>query len=80
MRFILPLLFVSLLHAQEDKKPEKKDSSKTPQTQVTKQDVVTIDGKKIDYKVTAATLNLKTDKSLFACDENFAAVAGRPRS
>ena len=63
MRLILPLLFISLLHAQEDTKPEKKDALKKPQTEVNKQDVVTIDGKKIDYKVTAATLNLKSDKS-----------------
>jgi len=59
MRFaIIPLLF-SLLHAQEaddkmDKAPKKAEA--------TKQDSVTIDGQKIDYRVTASTLTLKTEK------------------
>ena len=58
MRFaIIPLLF-TLLHAQdEEEKTPKNESLK----EATKQDSVTIDGKKIDYKVTASTLTLKTE-------------------
>jgi carboxypeptidase C (cathepsin A) len=59
MRFvILPFLF-TLLHAQENKKEENKDDFPSV---VSKQDAVTIAGKKIDYKVTASTLSLKTAK------------------
>lgn len=59
MRFILlPLLF-TLLHAQENNKEENKDDFPSV---VSKQDAVTIAGKKIDYKVTASTLSLKTAK------------------
>ena len=59
MRFILlPLLF-TLLHAQENNKEENKDDFPSV---VSKQDAVTIAGKKIDYKVTASTLSLKTTK------------------
>lgn len=58
MRYLLPLLLISLLQAEDPKKPEENKDSPS----VTKQDVVTIDGKKIDYRVTASTLNLKSDK------------------
>ncbi|MCH1418840.1 MAG: peptidase S10 [Akkermansiaceae bacterium] len=59
MRFVLlPLLF-TLLHAQENNKEENKDDFPSV---VSKQDAVTIAGKKIDYKVTASTLSLKTAK------------------
>lgn len=59
MRFILlPLLF-TLLNAQENNKEENKDDFPSV---VSKQDAVTIAGKKIDYKVTASTLSLKTAK------------------
>ncbi|MEN8865399.1 MAG: peptidase S10 [Akkermansiaceae bacterium] len=59
MRFaIIPLLF-TLLQAQDKKEEENKKD--TPDV-ATKQDTVTIDGQKIDYKVTASTLTLKTDK------------------
>ena len=59
MRFVLlPLLF-TLLHAQENNKEENKDDFSSV---VSKQDAVTIAGKKIDYKVTASTLSLKTAK------------------
>ncbi len=55
---IIPLLF-TLLNAQESKEEEiKKDSPEI----ATKQDAVTINGQKIDYKVTASTLTLKTAK------------------
>jgi carboxypeptidase C (cathepsin A) len=58
MRFaIIPLLF-TLLHAQEDDKPKEK----TPkENKATKQASVTIDGQKIDYRVTASTLTLKSN-------------------
>lgn len=59
MRFaIIPLLF-TFLHAQENQETE---TNKDNPTVATKQDTVTIDGKKIDYKVTASTLTLKTSK------------------
>jgi carboxypeptidase C (cathepsin A) len=53
---LLPFLF-TLLYA-EDKKEDQENSSETI---VTKQDTVTIDGQKIDYRVTASTLTLKSD-------------------
>lgn len=55
---IIPLLF-TLLQAQDAKK---KDEPSSADNSVTKQASVTIDGKKIDYRVTAATLTLKTEK------------------
>ncbi len=59
MRFaIIPLLF-TLLHAQETEKKKDKAEEKN---KVSKQASVTIDGKKIDYRVTASTLTLKTEK------------------
>ena len=59
MRFTIIPLLLTLLHAQETKETEiKKDTLSV----ATKQDTVTIDGKKIDYKVTASTLTLKTSK------------------
>ena len=66
MRFaIIPLLF-TLLHAQEadqaKDKPEAKADKTSKAETVTKQDSVTIDGQKIDYRVTASTLTLKTEK------------------
>jgi len=59
---LLPLLF-TLLSADEKKEgKETPDEPKvTQQETVTKQDSVTIDGKKIDYRVTASTLSLKND-------------------
>lgn len=55
-RLILVPLLISFLHADEDKDPkESPDKNK-----VTKQDSVTIDGQKIDYRVTASTLTLKS--------------------
>jgi len=66
MRFvIIPLLF-TLLHAQENNKEEIKEDSPSI---VTKQDTVTIAGRKIDYRVTASTLALKTAK-----DEDLASI------
>ncbi|MGJ8697096.1 MAG: S10 family peptidase [Verrucomicrobiaceae bacterium] len=60
--FLLPFIFsVSILHAQ-DKTDKKDDDKSTPKT-VTSEDSVTIDGSKIDYRVTASTLLLKTDDS-----------------
>lgn len=63
MRFplsLFPFLLITLLPADESAKRPKDDQ---PQTQkATKQDVVTIDGQKIDYRVTASTLNLKSEK------------------
>lgn len=55
------LLFLSPLHlsAQDDQEGDKKDQ---PVQKATKQASVTIDGQKIDYRVTAATLNLKSNK------------------
>lgn len=53
-RLLLPFL---LTLALADDKIEEAD--KTANTSVSKQDVVTIDGKKVDYKVTASTLMLK---------------------
>lgn len=59
MRFaIIPLLF-TLLHAQD---AEKKDDKPGENNKVSKQASVTIDGQKIDYRVTASTLTLKTSK------------------
>ncbi len=55
-----------LLVADDKKKNDKKPKSgdkKEAKTSVEKQDSVTIDGKKIDYRVTAATLKLKNEKS-----------------
>ncbi|MDB4378817.1 hypothetical protein N9Z59_00750, partial [Akkermansiaceae bacterium] len=59
MRFALVPLLFTFLHAQENKKEENKDDFSSV---VSKQDAVTIAGKKIDYKVTASTLSLKTAK------------------
>ena len=59
MRFALVPLLFTFLHAQENKKEENKDDFPSV---VSKQDAVTIAGKKIDYKVTASTLSLKTAK------------------
>ena len=58
MRFLIPFLLISLLPALDSDKAPKKEDPKV----VTKHDTVTIDGKKIDYRVTAATLTLKSDK------------------
>lgn len=59
MRFaIIPLLF-TLLHAQEADDP---GSKKAGEQKSSKQATVTIDGKKIDYRVTASTLVLKNNK------------------
>lgn len=64
MRFtllpLIPLIF-TLLHGQEEDQtdtPVENDNSET----VTKQDSVTIAGQKIDYRVTASMLTLKTDE------------------
>lgn len=55
------LLSLGLLHAQDDE--EKKPDSKPEEiTKVTHQDSVTIDGKKIEYRATAANLLLKDPK------------------
>ena len=53
---LIPLLF-TFLNAQDtkDEKPPVEESK------VTKMDSVTIDGVKVDYRVTASTLTLKTD-------------------
>ena len=63
MRFLVASLFLSLsiLHANEipKKEAEKKEEAK----KVIQEDSVTIDGKKIDYRTTASTLQLKTDDS-----------------
>ena len=59
MRFVFTPLLFALLHAQENNEEKKKDDFPSV---VTKQDTVTIAGKKIDYKVTASTLSLKTVK------------------
>jgi len=57
---IIPLCF-SFLQAEDDKK--KKDPPKEKITTVSQQDSVTIDGKKIEYRVTAANLLLKNAKN-----------------
>jgi carboxypeptidase C (cathepsin A) len=58
MRFALIPLFFSLLHAQD---AEKKDDNAAEKVKASKQDSVTIAGKKIDYRVTASTLVLKSE-------------------
>ncbi len=60
-RFILlPIFLINLLSAEEKKAEAGKEQEKP--TTVTAQDSVTIDGQKIDYRVTAATLKLKNEK------------------
>lgn len=61
MRSFITVLILcsSLLQAEDKKKDQKKDS---PQ-KVTQEDSVTIDGVKIDYRTTAATLYLKSTDS-----------------
>lgn len=53
------LFCTPFLYAEDKKKEDKKDEPKA----VTQEDAVTIDGKKIDYRTTAATLFLKSDDS-----------------
>jgi len=64
MRFtllpLIPLIF-TLLHAQEKDQADTSAENENSET-ATKQDSVTIAGQKIDYRVTAAMLTLKTDK------------------
>ncbi|MDB4735351.1 hypothetical protein OAF53_01495, partial [Akkermansiaceae bacterium] len=68
MRFaLIAVLCLGSLHAQDEEK--KKDSQKEEITKATHQDSVTIDGKKIEYRATAANLLLKNSK-----DENRASI------
>lgn len=59
MRFALIPLCFTLLHAQD---AEKKEEKPPIEEKATQQASVTIDGQKIDYRVTASTLTLKTEK------------------
>ena len=68
MRFaLIAVLSLCPLHAQDEEK--KKDPQKEEITKATHQDSVTIDGKKIEYRATAANLLLKNSK-----DENRASI------
>ena len=57
------LALLALLIALAKADDKNNQQTETPTPVVTKQDTVTIDGKKIDYKVTASTLTLKNDQN-----------------
>lgn len=61
MKRILSSLILSSTLVFAQKEETKPDPKPAEEQKVTQQAAVTIDGKKIDYRVTAATLNLKSD-------------------